>query len=292
MKLTLLITILAVLTAGAAFAATQAINIESGDTITVTSQAGFHLGKVSELAVTYTISDLGFYHQVVEKDPKDDTITQDLHIDAPQGTYILTTKLYVNSKLSKTEELFVTVLPDGTLGSPNQPSQPNTGTPNNPANPATPTPIPVGPRPTITIPRIPDVEAGSSFVVPVTIQGKGTYELTIPRLEFGTYDIPPYVIVDGENTVGVLLHIDEYATPGIYTLTIGAGGEQATTRIRIIQYHQENFWWLLIPAGILLIILGILLFFQTKRQKPYEPVRPQKPQSGPNENTGDIITYY
>lgn len=289
MKFTALLIVAVAICAASALAADQAINIESGDTITVSVDTGFHVGKVSEIAATYEIADLDFSDEVVVRDPKTGTITRDLTITAPQGTYLLLTTLYVNKKVSKTEEILLTVLPQGARS--DAPGSVTTPPPSPPTTTLPQPTQPVGPRAQILIPRIPDIEPGTTFLVPVTIRGDGIYTVEVPRLDYGTYDVPEYVEVHGEKSFGILLHISPDATPGVYTFQVSSGADSASTRIRIIKYHRENYWWYLIPIGILLIILGILLLFQFKRKQPFEPRRPQPPKND-NDKPGDLITYY
>jgi hypothetical protein len=328
MKLTVLLALAAVLLASVSHAALQTMTIDSGDPFTITTDTGFHIGKVSEIAATYDIPDLAFHDQVVIPNPTIGTISRSLTVSAPQGAYMLTVSVYVNKKLQREEQVLLTVLPPGTRaqnpgsvvsGPGLKPVQAPPGAPSTPTyqpaptSPSSPTYQPPKPssgtqtspqaltRAQVMIAPIPDVEAGTDIVVPVLVRGEGTYSVALPTLVFATYNVADSLTVHGENTVPVLLHINPDAQPGVYALPIQVGDASVTTRVRIIAYHRTSLSWLLVPVGIILVILGILLLFQMRRDKPDQPRAPKPPRKDEyseavarkqTSEDGELITYY
>lgn len=134
----------------------------------------------------------------------------------------------------------------------------------------------------ITIPAVPDVTAGQTVLMPITVSGSGTYEINIPQLSFATYEAPSSVYVQGQSVVQVKLHINDDAQRGFYAVPIQVGSDYTIAKVRVISYVKDSqefkLWILLIPLGIILIAAGIVMMLRSKPKR-------KQPE-------GDLITYY
>jgi hypothetical protein len=260
MKLAFLLVALAIVGTAAA------LDLEPGQPVSVTTE--LPAGRYESLSVEYLIPETGFAHERAIADGER-SVTTRLQPNLDIGTYELIVLTKADRRVVEEEAIPLRV---------GRPRATQNATPNASANRTQTS----APRTTITIPAIPDVLPGSTFVIPVTISGAGRYELTVPALTFGTYEVPPAVNVNGTRTVPVLVHIDERAGPGLYAVPISANNESVTARVRVIKYREQNLLWLLIPLGILLVIAGATMIFLSRRQQP-----PRR-----NDKSDELITYY
>lgn len=276
MKNAILIAIIALL-AITSVNALQQITVARGQGVTLDIDTGAR-GVYFETGAQYSIPEIGFANVVKDTNPQSAIITQTLQFDIPAGNYVLQIDTEVDQQQTRHEEIALTI-----TDSQNTVLQTNS-TISMPQ-------APVEPSAQISIPAIPDLEAGETFVVPVTITGNGVYEIQIPKLDYATYEVPSQITVNGQTTIPVLVHINTNAKPGTYVLEASAGGDSASTRIRIIEYttRNNNISGILFGVGILLILAGVLLIaFFFIRGKGSEP-RPKKPTDNSPE---ELITYY
>lgn len=272
MKLTIYLA-MALLVLGSAVAI-QEITVASGDTIRI-SDTILATDPITSLTTTYRILGTDFVKTFSTKDPRSAIVTHTFSVDVPQGDYVLLVTYDINEGIQKRTELLLNVGP-GTYRTPTPSKSVSTSTPKYTTFPDD-TPV--------TIPAIPDVTPGETIVMPVTIRGSGTYTIEIPKLSFATYEAPLTVVVDGERTLPVLIHIDANAAPGTYVIPVTVNGDAVDTRVRIIKYRQTTPLWPLLFAGLILVIIGaVLIALATSKQKARPRVSP------PGEP--ELITYY
>jgi hypothetical protein len=252
--------------------AVQDISVESGEPFVIESRLG--PGRYTELSADYSIDEINFHHRDTVTRPEEPVIASELAIQAPEGSYIMQVSIYANKGFVRTDEVVVTIV--GTTTEKN--NRTNRTRPQEPVQPVS--------KFSVTIPPITDLTPGSVFVMPVQIKGNGTLQLEIPRLPFGTYEVPGPVTVENELTVPVLIRIDQKAEPGTYAIPVTAGDATTSARVRIIKYKQTDYSWMLIPLGIILLLIGLFVLFNRRRGGPELPP-PQRPKED-----GELITYY
>lgn len=156
-------------------------------------------------------------------------------------------------------------------------------------------------NPSITIPAIPDLTPGTTFVMTVTVRGSGTFDLEIPEFALGTYEAPSQVTVQGMTTVPVLIHVDPHAAPGYYTVPVYVADQTASARVHVIVYHEAIIpWQTVVIAGIILIVLGLIIIFALRGDGGRPGARPpNRPRDNSQLGTrteknpeGELITYY
>jgi len=261
MKLTYLI---AALITVASVAAIQEVSVAQGGSLDFQNSVLVQ-GQLVRSTIAYSIPEVGFFQTFEDSNYPPVVQTDTLTFNIPPGDYTLNIVIEANSEVISRSQVLVHVLAKQT-------SKQTVVVPAQPSVPRAPS--------AITIPAIPDTTPGTTLVIPVTITGSGSYQLEIPKLAFGSYEMPSQVYVNGEYTVPVLLRVDKTAAPGIYVIPVTAGGESTSVRIRIIKYVGESYWWLLIPIAAVLIIVGALLILT------------QRTRTRPPKEDGELITYY
>ena len=263
----------------------QKIRVEQGETLPITTNIGPQPGSVSEIAVSYEIPELKFYEFLKHPKPRTSVVTDQITFDMPPGIYLMDIQVWVNKKVVRSQQLFVEVTEQGA------PKYVPTTNTNQSVNKTTQKPVvKYNDVSVFSIPPIPDVTAGTTFIMPVTITGKGTYQLEIPKLSFASYEVPGPITVEKSETASVLIHIDKNAKPGTYSIPVRAGNYETTVRIRIIQYTSPNNWFWLIPIGIVLVLLGIILILTTRKKNDDLP--PPRPPQERQPESGELISYY
>ncbi len=290
MNRTLLWVIPFVLALGIATAAEY--SVVQGERLTLRTDA-YSDDTLWQLSVDYRILGTSFNHRTQLSYPLYPWIDDSVVLDVAPGTYPLYRRVTANDQVSAQLRDTIKVLPRGSkVETPQTSSGSTKGGQAAKPNPAA---APVEQR--ITIPPIPDVEAGTTFLFPLTISGKGTYAISLPTLGIGTYEAPASVSVDGTKTVNILLHIAENANPGTYTFPLVVGDETIPLRVRVIQYRTQTTqtipWW--IPVALVLIlaiVIFLLLALRTRGSQPPRYREPRDPPHTPPTKDEELITYY
>jgi hypothetical protein len=258
--------------------ALQEVTVASGQSIRV-SDTILATDPIEQLTTTYRILGTDYEEVFSSRNPRSAIVSHTLLIDVAPGTYVLEATYDINEGIRKRTELLLHVT-QGNYGAPAyQPSK--TGGQKTSTAPF------IFESGTVIIPAIPDVTPGETIVLPVTIKGKGTYTIEIPKLTFATYEAPLTVIVDGERTLPVLVHIDSDATPGTYVIPVRVNGDESDVRVRIIKYRSATPLWPLLFAGLVLVIIGaVLIALATSKRKEQGRGRIAPP------NEPELITYY
>lgn len=247
------------------------ITVDEGETVVLTANTG-STQSTDAIAAEFSIPRTDINHYITQNNPTSPIIRQPVTFDLEPGDYEMTIRTWVNDRVTNYDTLDVTVR-DRT------PQREET------------TAAPRGPQARIHIEPIPDTMAGSTFIMPVRISGNGEFMIEIPRLTFAIYEVPGPVYVNGTSVVPVLLHIDEDAEPGTYTIPVRVGDEQTSARLRIIRYqdNESNLWWILIPVGIIILIAGVLLLLSRNRHER-GPGRTHEPTEPADDK--ELISYY
>lgn len=253
--------------------------IESGEALHVSTDA-YTNERIAQLAVDYRVLGSSFNHRTQESWPLQPFIDEYLVLNLPPGTYPFYRRVEVNDRVVAQLRDTIVVLPPGSLPE-DEAAEPSDA--ESEAN--TTETVKEG----IIVPPIPDVEAGTSIMLPITVSGKGTYSIQLPTLAIGTYQAPSTVTVDGTETINILLHIDEDAQPGTHSVPVRIGDEQINLRVRVIRYVPERAqvpaWLILVVLAV--VILAVLLILFTRRGR--EPPRAPRER---NQTDEDLITYY
>jgi hypothetical protein len=262
--------------------------VEAGEPFLIKTPA-YSTERVREMSVDYRIPGTTFNHRTVENVLFQPYIEEQLILQLPPGTYQLFRRVVVNDRVTAQLRDNIIVVRKGELAEHEDPTETRTSRQTNRTTASTADQDRPA-LPGISISPIPDVEAGTSLLIPVTVSGSGTLPIQLPTLAIGTYETPSSITVDGTDSFVILLHIDEDAQPGTYNIPVRVGDEETTIRVRVIKFVQPG-----IPLWVILTVLGVIIFailavLFTQRRPP----RDEPPFEPPRErhHSDDLITYY
>ena len=273
-------TIPAVLAADVIAPGTPTITVTQGNTVTISVDASFGTDANAN-EITVSVPGINYYRNLALSNSDSPRLVDSFIVTAVPGSYAMSVRIGRDGQTLRFTQYALIVLPPNTQQ--NGMSTTNAIVFNSQSNATT-------QINTIKIDPIPDMFAGESFVLPVTITGNGDYTIEIPNLGFARYELPNPVTISGTMTVPVLIQLKDDVAPGTYMIPVSVAGQTATARIRIIAYHEEAPAWL-IPVGIALIIIALILLLV--RLTPMSRTPPRSPPKQPRDDESEkLITYY